>query len=113
MPSTLKIGARHFSRLMAPYHFPHVNPSRVITPHHEALVLTLFINNFDVHIVLVDLGSIEDLLQLPAFKQMNISFNNLSSASRILSGFNGATTATMGIISLPVGAGLVVQQVLF
>ena len=61
----------------------------------------------------MDLGSVADMLQLPAFKQMNISFNNLSSASRILSGFNGATIATMGDISLPVRAGLVVQHVLF
>ena len=32
--------------------FPPINPSRVITPHHDALVLTLCINDFDVHRVL-------------------------------------------------------------
>ena len=42
--------------------FPPVNPSRVITPHHDALVLTLCVNNFDVHRVLVDPGSAADLL---------------------------------------------------
>ena len=89
--------------------FPPVNPSRVITPHHDALVLTLCINNFDVHRVLVDLDSAVDLLQLPAFKQINISFDRLSSAGRILSGFNGTTTITMGDIALPVKAGLVVH----
>ena len=40
--------------------FPPVNPSRVITPHHDALVLTVCINDFDVHKVLVDLGSVAD-----------------------------------------------------
>ena len=93
-----------------PISFPPVNPSRVITPHHDALVLTLCINDFDI---LVDPGSTADLLQLPAFRQMNISFNKLSSASRIISGFNGATTVMMGNIALPVKAGPVVQQVLF
>ena len=44
---------------------------------------------------------------------MNISFDKLSSGGRILSEFNGATTVTMGDISLPVKAGQVVQQVLF
>ena len=44
---------------------------------------------------------------------MNISFDKLSSVGRILSGFNGATTVTMGDIAIPVKAGLVVQQVLF
>ena len=63
--------------------------------------------------VLVYPGSAVDMLQLPAFKKMNISLDRLSSASRILFGFNGATTATMGDITLPVIAGSVVQQVLF
>ena len=96
-----------------PISFSHVNPSRVITRHHDALVLTLCINDFDVHKVLVDPGSATDLLQLLAFMQMNISFDGLSSASRILSEFNKATTVTMGDIALPVKARPVVQQVLF
>ena len=92
-----------------PISFPHINPSRVIIPHHDALVLTLCINDFDVHKVLVDSGSTADLLQLPAFKQMNISSDRLSLAGIILSGFNGATIVTMGDITLPVRAGSVVQ----
>ena len=96
-----------------PISFPPINPSKVITPHHDALVLTLCINNFDVHRVLIDPGSNADLLQLPAFKQMQVSLDKLSSTSRILSGFNGATTLTVGDIAFPIKAGLVTQQVLF
>ena len=66
-----------------------------------------------MHRVLVDPGSTTDLLQLPAFRQMNISLDRLSSAGRILSGFNGATIVTMGDITLPVRVGPMVQQVLF
>ena len=51
-----------------PISFPSVNPSRVITPHHDALVLTLCINDFDVLRVLVDPSSVANLLQLPTFK---------------------------------------------
>ena len=51
-----------------PISFPPVNPTRVITHHYDALVLTVCINGFDVHRVLVDLGSATDLLHLPAFK---------------------------------------------
>ena len=47
--------------------FPPINPTRVITPHYDALVLTVCINNFDVHRVLVDPGSAADLLHLLAF----------------------------------------------
>ena len=90
-----------------PISFPPINQSSVITPHHDALVLTLCINNFDVHRVLIDPSSATDLLQLPAFKQMKVPLDKLSSAGRIFSGFNGATTLTMGDIALPVKAGLV------
>ena len=96
-----------------PISFPPINPSRVITPHHDALALTICINDFDVHRVLVDPGSAVDPLQLTTFKKMNISFDRLSSVGRILSGFNGATTIMMGDISLPVKVGSVVQRVLF
>ena len=96
-----------------PIYFPPMNPSKVITPHHDALVLTLCINNFDVLRVLVDPGSTTDLLQLPAFKQMKVLLNKLNSAGKILFIFNGTTTLTMGDIALPVKVGPVTQQVLF
>ena len=50
-----------------PISFPSINPNKVIVPHYDALVLTLCINGFDVHRVLVDPSSAADLLQLPAF----------------------------------------------
>ena len=96
-----------------PISFPPINPTRVITPHYDALVLTLCINNFDVHMVLVDLGSAADLLHIPAFQQMKVPLDRLSSAGRVLSRFNGATTLTVGDIVLSVKAGPVTQQVLF
>ena len=74
-------------------------------PHYDALVLTLCINDFDVHRVLVDLGSATDLLQLPAFKKMKLSLSMLNSTRRILSSFIGATTVTLGDVTLPVKAG--------
>ena len=96
-----------------PISFPLVNPSRVIMPHYDALVLTLCNNGFDVHRVLVDLGSAADLLQLPAFNQMKLSLQMLNSARRILSGFNGVATTTLGDITLLIQEGPVTQQVLF
>ena len=44
---------------------------------------------------------------------MKVSLDHLSLASRILFGFNGATTLTVGDIVLSVKAGSVTQQVLF
>ena len=78
-----------------PISFPPVNRNRVIMTHYDALVLTLYINGFDVHRVLVDIGSAANLLQLLALSQMNLSPQMLNLAGRILSGFNGATTTTL------------------
>ena len=84
-----------------------VNPNRVIVPHYDALVLTLCINGFDVHMVLIDPGSAADLLQLPVFKPMKLSLGVVNSVGRTLSIFNGATTVTLGDVTLPVKAGTV------
>ena len=96
-----------------PISFPPIKPTRVITPHYDALVLTLCINSFDLHRVLVDPGSATDLLHLPAFKQMRVPIDHLHSAGRVLSGFNGAATLSVRGITFSVKAGSVTQQVLF
>ena len=85
--------------------FPPINPTRVITPHYDTLVLTACINSFDVHRVLVDPSSAADLLHLPAIKQMRVPLDHLSSAGRVLFGFNGVTTLIVGDIAFPVKAG--------
>ena len=105
--------SRAIQLIDSPISFPPINLSRVITLHHDALVLTLCINHFDVHRVLVDLGSVADLLQPPAFRQMKVPLYKLSSTDRILFGFNEVTTLTVGDIALAVKAGPVTQQVLF
>ena len=71
------------------------------------------INSFDVHRVLVDPGNAADLLHLPAFKQMRVPLDHLSSAGMVLSGFNRATTLIVGDIAFLVRAGPVTWQVLF
>ena len=96
-----------------PISFPPVNLNRIIVPHYNALVLTLCINGFDVHRVLVDLGSAIDFLQLPAFKQMKFSLGMLNSARRILYGFNNEITTTLGDVALPVKVGPMTQRVIF
>ena len=93
--------------------FAPINLNRVIVPHYDALVLTLCINGFDVHRVLVDPGSAIDLLQLPASTQMKLSLGMLNSVGRILTTFNGATITTLGDVTLLVKVGPVTQQVLF
>ena len=97
----------------SPISFPPINPTQVITPHYDAIVLTVCINSFDVHRVLVDPGSAADLLHLPALKQTRVLIDHLHFAGRVLSGFNGATTLSVGDITFSIKAGPVTQQILF
>ena len=76
-------------------------------PHYDTLVLTLYISGFDVHRVSVDPGKATNLLQLPAFNHMRFSLGMLNLVGQILSGFDGATTVTLGDVTLPVRADLV------
>ena len=96
-----------------PISFLSVNPNRVIMPHYDALVLTLCINGFDVHRVLVDSGRVVDLPQLPAFTQMKLSPGMVNLVWQILFDFNKATTTTLGDITLPVTVRPFTQGVLF
>ena len=93
--------------------FPPINLTRVITPHYDALILTVCVNSFDVHRVLIDPGNAADLLHLPAFKQMRVPIDHLHSTGRVLSGFNGATTLSIGDVTFSVKVSSVTQQVLF
>ena len=97
----------------SPISFPSINPTRVITPHYDALVLIVCINDFDVHRVLIDPGSATDLLHLLAFKQMRVPINQLSFTGRVLSGFNGPTILIVRDIAFPFRSGSVTQQILF
>ena len=87
-----KYGHEETKPIDCPISFPHVNPNRIIVPHYDAPVLTLCINGFDVHKVLVDPGSAVDLLQIPTFKQMKLSLGVLNLVERILFGFNNCNT---------------------
>ena len=96
-----------------PISFPPINPTRVITPHYDELVLIVCINSFDVHRVLVNPSSAADLLHLPAFNHIRVPIEHLHFTGRVLSGFNGATMLSVGDITFLVKAGPVTQQVLF
>ena len=79
----------------------------------DALVLTLGVGEFDVRRVLVDLGSLGDLLQMSTYKQMDYSPSALENPWHLLSKFNGATTPSLGDVVLPVQAGPITLNIQF
>ncbi|RVX00756.1 hypothetical protein CK203_026480 [Vitis vinifera] len=63
--------------------------------------------------ILVDPGSSTDLLQVSVIKQMGFIPSSLENPGRILFGFNGASTTSLGDIILPIQAGPVILNVIF
>ena len=93
--------------------FPPVDVNWVLQLHENALVLTLGEGGFEVRRILVDPGSSADLLQMSAYKQMNYLPSALDNLERLLSGFNGATTTSLGDVVLPIQASPITLNVQF
>ncbi|RVW72939.1 hypothetical protein CK203_053121 [Vitis vinifera] len=93
--------------------FPPVDPTRTLQPHRDALILSLEIGDFDVRRILVDPGSSTDLVQASVVGRMGHSLAGLENPGRILSGFNGSSTTSLGDIILTVQAGPVTLNVQF
>jgi hypothetical protein len=74
-------------------------------PHIDALVITLTIANHNIHHILVDNGSLADILYWSAFTYMNICLDKIVSARYPLMGFVGEQVQPIGSIELPVTAG--------
>ena len=93
--------------------FPPIGANRVLQTHENALILTLGVSGFDVRRVLVNPGGLVDLLQMLAYKQMSYSPFALENLGRLLSGFNGAMTTSLGDVVLLVQAGPITLNVQF
>lgn len=63
--------------------------------------------------ILVDPGSFTDLLQVLVVKQMGFISSILENPGRILSGFNEASTTSLGNIILPIQVGPITLNVQF
>ena len=93
--------------------FSPVDPNWVLQPHQDPFILTLRINDFDVRQVITNPGSLVDLLQMFAFKQMGFPPSALENLRQILTGFNRASTTSLGDVVLPVQVGPVILNVQF
>ncbi|XP_010663842.1 uncharacterized protein LOC104882389 [Vitis vinifera] len=78
--------------------FPPVDPTRTLQPHRDALILSLEMGDFDVRRILVDPSSSANLVQALVLSHMGHSLIGLENPGRILSGFNGSSTTSLGDI---------------
>ena len=71
-------------------------------PHDDALVVTLRIEGYDVKRVLVDQGSVVEVMYPDLYKGLNLRPEDLTSYDSPLMSFEGKTVTSMGQIRLPI-----------
>ena len=85
--------------------------TRIHHPHDYVIVITLLIADYTTRRVLVDNGSLANILYYPAFQQMNLGRDQLRPVHSPLVGFGGMKGQPVGIIMLLVVVGAYSQQV--
>ncbi|CAH9113444.1 unnamed protein product [Cuscuta epithymum] len=93
--------------------FDESDMSDPMQPHHDTLVISLRVANFEVKRVLVDNGSTTNITTMWMLEQMGIKEDDITKSGSTLVGFNGEPSRTIGNISLPVYANGVNVQVKF
>ena len=84
-----------------------------IQPHDNALVITLRIRGYDVKRVMVDQGSVVEIMYPDLYKALNLKPGDLTPYSSPLVSFEGKIIITKGQIRLPVQTGSEVVEVDF
>ena len=78
---------------------------RLHHPHDDALVVSIRIEDYNMHRVLVDNGSLADILYYPAFQQMGIGRERLILTNTPFVGFGGTRVLPLSAITLSVVVG--------
>ena len=81
-------------------------------PHDDALVVSIRVEDYNVHRMLVDNGSSADILYYPMFQQMGINRARLTPTNAALVGFGGTRVLPLGAITLSVTIGDYPRQII-
>ena len=76
-------------------------------PHSDALVITLRIGDYDVKRILIDPGSLFEIMYESLFRSLGLGKKDLSRTEGPLSGFSGETMIPSGKVTINVRAGTV------
>ena len=85
--------------------FSEEDAQRLHHPHDDALVISIRVEDYNIHQVLVDNGSSADILYYPVFQQMRIDKERLIPTNTPLVGFGGSQVFPLGAVTLPVMVG--------
>ena len=78
---------------------------RLHHPHDDALVVSIQIEDYNMHRVLINNGNLTDILYYSAFQQMGISRERLVPTNVPLVSFGGTRVLPLGVVTLSVIVG--------
>ena len=82
--------------------FSEEDARRLHHPHDDAIVVSLRVEEYNIHRVLIDNGSSADILYYPTFQQMRIDRERLVLTNAPLVGFRGSRVFPLGVVTLSV-----------
>ena len=85
--------------------FSEEDARRLHHPHDDAIVVSLRVEEYNMHRVLVNNGSSADILYYPTFQQMRIDREQLIPTNALLVGFGGSRVFPLGAVTLSVIVG--------
>ena len=85
----------------------------IIQPHDDALVITLRIGGYDVRRVMVDQGSVAEIMYLDLYKRLGLRAEDLTTYSSPLVSFEGKVIIQKSQIRLPMQTSSVMVEVDF
>ena len=92
--------------------FSEEDAQRLHHPHDNAIVVSLQVEEYNMHRVLVDNVSSANILYYPAFQQMRIDREWLVPTNAPLVGFGGSRVFPLGAVTLSVMVGDYPQQII-
>ena len=79
--------------------------------HDEALVVSIWVGDYNTHRVLVDNGNSTDIIYYSAFQQMRIDRKQLVPTNTLFAGFRGTRVLPLGTVTLTITVGDYPQQI--
>ncbi|XP_010268095.1 PREDICTED: uncharacterized protein LOC104605154 [Nelumbo nucifera] len=92
-------------QIKEPIYFTEDNARGIQYPHDDTLVIKMIINDFEVKQILVDSGSLTDILFKGTFDKLQRQQSDLKPADAPLVGFSGEEVRPIGRVIVPVEAG--------
>ena len=91
--------------------FSEEDAQRLHHPHDNTLIVSIWVGDYNTHLIVVDNRSTADILYYSTFQQMRIDRKRLVPTNALLVGFEGTKVYPLGVVTLPITVGDYPEQI--